>query len=111
MFEVVNGNYVAASFVYLTPGQRQINLDATQHTIIDQHQFVLVTTLTDYGIKHDEFFTVSITECTITQMTVGTPTQTFFLYDVKQVPTILSIDLPPITLSPTICPFNLFLSI
>ena len=111
VFEVVNGNYVPASFVYLTPGQKKITLDPTQHPDVGNHQFVLVTTLDNYGITHDEFFNVNVSPCQITGMTVGTPSQSVFWYHVSTVPSQLNIALPTVTLQPASCPFGIQLSI
>lgn len=45
---------------------------------IGNSQFVLVTTLDNYGIKHDEFFNVNVSACTITSISVGSPTQSVY---------------------------------
>jgi hypothetical protein len=63
---------------------------------LGQHQFVLITTLTNYNITLSQLFTVTIDQCIVTGLTVGYSNQTLYNYEILPNPQPLDIVLPPI---------------
>ena len=57
--------------------------DPTLNPIIGNNQFVLVTTLDNYGIKHDKFFNVNVSPCQIKGISAGNAYISAYTYHVN----------------------------
>jgi hypothetical protein len=90
----------------------KINVDPLiQGASTGVHNFVLITTLTDYNIKHEEFFAAHIDQCVVSGLQVGIPSQTLFNYQILPNPQQLVITLPSITMTPSNCPSGIFIGL
>lgn len=61
---MVNDEFFEVDYVYLNPN-RQLVLDPDLNPPLGSEQFVLVTTLDDYNISHEEIFNVNLSPCQI----------------------------------------------
>jgi hypothetical protein len=83
LFQLQNGVKVSPpTFIEVDEATRTIRLVTDEDTEITSSYMLLVVTLTEFGITHEEPFQVIIDDCEIDNLTVEMPTTTEFKYDI-----------------------------